>query len=116
MNHDDNAFDARQRGTWRTAVAAVPPSLAWRLRPAAPMRTHASSRWPLGAALAAAAVVAISLGLRPHPATVPQAVSSSGASVVVASADTDDATATLDRNPDFYAWLASSDAEQLAME
>ena len=115
MNRNDDAFDARLRATWHVAVDAVPPTLAWRLRTARP-RTggeRAPARWPLGAALAVAAVLAIAIGLRPHavgtPNTTPAATS------VVAS-NTNDATASLDRSPDFYAWLASPDAEQLAME
>jgi hypothetical protein len=106
----DKDFDARLRGTWRSAVDAVPPALAGRLRaPRIPAR--APARWPLGAALAAAAVAVVAIGLRPHPAGLPQA-----APATVVAANASDATATLDRNPDFYAWLASPDAEQLALE
>jgi hypothetical protein len=47
-----------------------------------------------------------------HPEALPQAAPE--ATVAVSGAD--DATVLLDRNPDFYAWLASPDAEQLAME
>jgi hypothetical protein len=115
MNRNDDAFDARLRDTWRNAVDAVPPALAWRLR-AAPATARAEQRtpvrWPLGAAFAAAAVVALAIGLRPHPAAIPQATPVSAAAAI----DANDATALLDRNPDFYAWLASPDAEQLAME
>jgi hypothetical protein len=111
MNRNDDAFDNRLRDTWREAVDAVPPALSWRLRPAV-RETRAPSRWPLGAAFAAVAVLAIAVGLRPHPATP----STTTAAPVVAATDADDATAPLDRNPDFYAWLASPDAEQLAME
>jgi hypothetical protein len=110
MNHDDDAFDARVRETWRTAIGAVPPTLGWRQRPAT-RETPASARWPLGVTLAAAAVVAIALGLRLHPAALPEATPAR-----VLAANAADATATLDRNPDFYAWLASPDAEQLALE
>ena len=114
MNRNDDAFDTRLRDTWRTAVDAVPPALAWRLR-AAPAQARAERtpvRWPLGAAFAAAAVVALAIGLRPHPAAIPDAAPVSAAAAI----DANDATALLDRNPDFYTWLASPDAEQLAME
>jgi hypothetical protein len=112
MNHDDD-FDARLRHVWRNSIDAVPPMLARRLRPAA-RETRAPSRWPLGAALAAAAVLALAIGLRSHPIGLPLA----GPATVVAHSGSgaDDAAAPLDRNPDFYAWLASPDAEQLAME
>jgi hypothetical protein len=97
-------------------VDAVPPALAWRLRPVEPDRRapRSHARWPLGAAFATAAVLAIAVGLRPHGAGPSQTMRMATASAAGVSAD--DATATLDRNPDFYAWLASPDAEQLAME
>jgi hypothetical protein len=120
MNRDDmppafnkdpeKEFDARLRDTWRSAVHAVPPALAGRLI-APRMPPRAPARWPLGTALAAAAVAAVAIGLRWHPAGLPQA-----APATVIAANASDATATLDRNPDFYAWLASPDAEQLALE
>ena len=109
----DEHFDARLRDTWRTAVGAVPPTVARRLRPAV-RETRAPSRWPLGAAFAAAAVVALAIGLRSHPAALPLATPATAAAV--SGANVDDAAALLARNPDFYAWLASPDAEQLAME
>ncbi|HET7125942.1 MAG TPA: hypothetical protein VFI26_02435 [Lysobacter sp.] len=114
MTRNDDAFDARLRDAWRGAVDAVPPTLAWRLRP---VRTGARAqrapvRWPLGAAFAAAAVIALAIGLRSPTATSPVATPTSA----FATIDADDATAPLDRSPDFYAWLASPDAEQLAME
>lgn len=113
MNHDDNGFDARLRDTWRTAIDAVPPTLAWRLRPAArEQRETRSARWPLGATLAATAAIAIAIGLRLHPAALPASTQTAD----IAAVDSGDATSTLDRNPDFYAWLASPDAEQLALE
>ena len=114
MNRDDDTFDARLRDTWRNAVDAVPPGLAWRLRavPAQARAERTPVRWPLGAAFAAAAVAALAIGLRSHPAAIPDAAPVDAAAAI----DANDATALLDRNPDFYAWLASPDAEQLAME
>jgi hypothetical protein len=112
MNHDDD-FDARMRHAWRTSIDAVPPALARRLRPAA-RGTRAPSRWPLGAALAAAAVLALAIGLRSHPVGLPPG--EPAIAVAHSGGGGDDAAAPLDRNPDFYAWLASPDAEQLAME
>jgi len=114
MNHDDNDFDARLRDAWRTSVDAVPPMLARRLRPAA-RESRAPSRWPLGAALAAAAVLAIAIGLRPHSVIAPGATPATTSTPIAAAGDIA-LTAPLDRSPDFYAWLASPDAEQLAME
>ena len=119
MNRNEDAFDVRLRDTWRIAVDAVPPTLAWRLRPARTrVRTQrAPVRWPLGAAFAAAAVIALAIGLRPHAARAPDSTSVVATATTSGSdASTDDITAALDRSPDFYAWLASPDAEQLAME
>jgi len=116
MNHNDDAFDARLRETWRSAVDAVPPTLSWRLRAArTPARAERPPiRWPLGAAFATAALIALAIGLRPHPAGLPQAVPAT--TVAVSGASIEDTAAPLDHSPDFYAWLASPDAEQLAME
>ena len=109
----DKDFDARLRDTWRTAIDAVPPAVARRLRPAV-RETRAPSRWPLGAAFAAAAVIALAIGLRSHPAGLPLATPAT--TVAVSGASIEDTAAPLDHSPDFYAWLASPDAEQLAME
>ena len=115
MNRNDDEFDARLRDTWRTAVDAVPPTTGRRLRPA--MReTRAPSHWPLGAALAAAAVLAVAIGLHPHATDAPGADTVATTTTTTNLVASDDSTAVLDRNPDFYAWLASPDAEQLAME
>lgn len=115
MNRNDGAFDTRLRGTWRTAVDAVPPTLARRLRPAA-REARAPARWPLGAALAAAAVLALAIGLRPHAVGTPDTTQATTTTNAIAASGDVALTAPLDRSPDFYAWLASPDAEQLAME
>ena len=115
MNRNDDAFDAGLRATWREAVDAVPPTLARRLRPVA-TEPRAPARWPLGAALAAAAVLALAIGLRPHPAGAPAAMPATTTATAIAAGGDGSLTAPLDRSPDFYAWLASPDAEQLAME
>lgn len=112
----DRDFDARLRATWRTAVDAVPPVLARSLRPAQSRfrAGRAPARWALGAAVAAAAVFALAIGLRPHAVGAPGAMPPATDSI--ASTGDIGLTAPLDRSPDFYAWLASPDAEQLAME
>ncbi|GAA4998279.1 hypothetical protein GCM10025793_00430 [Lysobacter lycopersici] len=93
----------------------MPSALAWRLRPVKPER-RATTRWPLGAAFAAAAVLAIAIGLRPHAVGTPGATSAAATNNTIATTGDVALTAPLDRSPDFYAWLASPDAEQLAME
>lgn len=71
--------------------------------------------WPAAAALASVLGLAMALGFglqrdEAIPASAP----------VAAATDTpdelEDTYATLDENPDFYLWLASSDATLLAME
>ena len=115
MNRNDDAFDAGLRATWREAVDAVPPTLARRLRPVA-TEPRAPARWPLGAALAAAAVLALAIGLRSRPAGAPEAAPATTTATAIAASGDGSLTAPLDRSPDFYAWLASPDAERLAME
>ncbi len=74
--------------------------------------------WPLAAAFTTVVAVAIALGIGlqdPVDDTRPDATPQ------VATLDTttdefDDTLAPLDENPDFFVWLASSDATLLAME
>ncbi|MFO1474575.1 MAG: hypothetical protein U1F20_08705 [Lysobacterales bacterium] len=113
MNRNDDAFDAGLRATWREAVDAVPPTLARRLRPVA-TEPRAPARWPLGAALAAAAVLA-SPSACVHIRRARRRPATTTATAIAAGGD-GTLTAPLDRSPDFYAWLASPDAERLAME
>jgi hypothetical protein len=115
MNHSDDDFDARLRNVWRASVEDMPPALARRLRPAE-RETRVPARWPLGAALAVAAVLAFAIGLRPQNVGAPNTAHAMATAAATSFVAYDDGTAPLDRNPDFYAWLASPDAEQLAME
>ena len=89
----------------RHAALATPGTRASRVR-----------GWPLAAGLASLAVVALGLGfgLRSTGDAIP-------AQPVLATAAGDgdtleDAITGLDENPDFYLWLASRDADLLAME
>ncbi|MDO5505630.1 MAG: hypothetical protein Q4F49_04980 [Pseudoxanthomonas suwonensis] len=117
---NDDAFDARARACYRQALAAVPPQVAFRLRPQPTRRPVTTGRsWQLGAALAGtvAAVLAVGLGLGlrdPAPSTTPLA----DAPAVTAAAATGGAppATVLDEDPDFFAWLGSAEARQLAME
>ena len=97
MNRNDGAFDTRLRGTWRTAVDAVPPTLARRLRPAA-REARAPARWPLGAALAAAAVLALAIGLRPHAVGTPDTMQATTTTNAIATSGDVALTAPLDRS------------------
>lgn len=123
MNNDtsDTRFDASMRQ--RHAVAVARPSartraqLQQRLRAAmagqpAPATGLQRRGWPLAAAFAAVLAVVVSLQLRPQ--STPQPVAPTVDSAIVA----DDAAldTMFDENPDFYLWLASTDADTLALE
>jgi anti-sigma-K factor RskA len=115
----NNEFDRDMRQLHAAAVSQVSPQTLARLRAArhaaqtAPKRVHA---WRWVAATAFSAVLAMALGVQflPQSGTVP------ATQPTVAVRDDDDvygdSLATLDESPDLYMWLASSEAEPLAME
>lgn len=119
-SHLDEAFDQRMRGLHATALDQLTPQALARLRSArqqaqiaAPSRGHA---WRWVAATAFSAVLAVTLGLQLLPNSSPTPV----VKPIVASTNNDDVYAdgvsALDENPDLYMWLASAEAEPLAME
>ena len=123
--HPDR-FDAALRQTWRDAADHLPGPLQMQLTPGmAAQRKGAQQhhkQWWLPAACAFASLV-LAVGLWWSPGFGP-AKSGSAAPVAQAAADaanitvSDDDTATelLTRNPDFYAWLGTEEARNLAME
>ena len=68
------------------------------------------------AAAAFATLCTLAIGLQLRPATLPDHVASVDASVVIVAAAGRTDSTMLDEDPEFYAWLASSDAQQVAME
>lgn len=116
IEEQDNAFDRDMRQLHAAAISQVSPQTLARLRAArhaAPKRGHA---WRWVAATAFSAVLAVALGVQflPRSGTVP------ASQPMVATVDDDegygDSVAALDESPDLYMWLASSEAEPLAME
>ena len=116
----NESFDHRMRQLHATAVTQLSPQTLARLRSArqqaqtsAPRRGHAW-RWVTATAFSAVLAVTIGLQLLPKPGSTPTA------QPVVATVGSGDAYAdsvtALDENPDLYVWLASSEAEPLAME
>ncbi|MDR6842961.1 hypothetical protein [Pseudoxanthomonas sacheonensis] len=114
------SFDGRMRQLHAAAVTELSPQTLARLRNArqqaqtsAPRRGHAW-RWATATAFSAVLAVTIGLQLLPKPNSTP------AAQPVVATLVSDDVYAdsvsALDENPDLYMWLASSEAEPLAME
>ncbi|MGH8028071.1 MAG: hypothetical protein ACREO0_15240, partial [Pseudoxanthomonas sp.] len=65
-------------------------------------------------AFSAVLAVAIGVQLLPKPASLPAAQPIAAA--IDDDAYDDDGVSALDENPDLYVWLASSEAEPLAME
>lgn len=119
----DAHVDRVARALHAEAVAHVPARTLRQLR--APRADTASARGVRGfgwmAAAACAAVFAVAIGLRQDPA----ASTSDQPAVIVATEAADggqgndayaDALASLDEDPGFYLWLASSDVQPLAME
>ena len=115
---DDDRFDAIARDVHARSLDALSPrtraQLQLRRRGAlAPARSARirTLAWPVAAACAIAAL-AIGWQLRsPASTDAPP-----GTPMVAASTDDDSATLVLDENPELYEWLASSDADTLAME
>lgn len=114
----DNAFDAAMRQRYRLASGRVSPGTLTRLRPRPRAIRPAlawAPGWRVGAGMAgiAAAVFAVTVGLNLHR---PPASGMAGHSVAADAASEPDPVGTLEQDPDFYAWLASEDADMLAME
>lgn len=113
----EDRFDAAMRALHQDALTNVSTQVRWKLRPAVRARvgrTDRSGAWRMGTALAgvAAAVFALALGVslwKPFDDANP-------ATNTLAAASVDDGAAVLEQDPDFYAWLASDDADLLAME
>lgn len=124
MNEHDTRFDEAMRDLHREALAAVSPATRQRLRAArtGAARPRHGGAWALGASVAAVAALAIGLQLGPLPAgrgpataAPPSATAARGAAPSTPVADAGD-VATLDENPDLYLWLASNDADLIALE
>ena len=116
---DDDRFDAIARDVHARSLDALSPRTHAQLQlrrrgvlaPArtARMRTLA---WPIAACAIAALVIGWQLrGPGSMPADAP-----SSTPMVAASTDDDSAALMLAENPELYEWLASSDADTLAME
>ncbi len=118
----DNArFDRRLRAVHAEAVEQVSAATMAQLhqRRAAAVAGRPARRfgWPLAMASAAVLALAVGLGLGLGGSGGPEPGSSDQPMLALdAAPPVEDAYDGLDQSPDFYAWLASSDAELLAME
>lgn len=122
MNAGEHApFDAALRARHAEALEQLSP----RVRAQLAQRRHAALRGQaqprarrngLRYAIAGfAAIGVLGLGLQLQPARIAPPTTPSTSVATVATAETRGDT-LLDQDPEFYAWLASPDAQQLAME
>lgn len=119
----DDRFDAamRQRHADAATRLSARTQAQLRQRRSAALSGQASAlpilrraAWPLAASLAALAVIAVGMQLQKPPPPVPPRAHL--AATPAQDARPGDAGSVLDETPDFYLWLASSDARTLAME
>jgi hypothetical protein len=108
-------FDARVRATHDVALARLSPQtqaqLAQRRRHALVARSTSRARPGLRWAVATLAVCAVAIGVfRPVHGPTPSAPPLASVEAPAPPAE------AIDDNPDFYLWLASSDANSLASE
>ncbi len=125
--HDDgHGMDPQARRLHQAALAQVSPQTLMRLRTARHeaqrQAPSASGRhtWRWLTATTFSAVLAVGIGLQWLPRTPDAGIPST--TVAVAATDNDLSTDALgvpnafDEDPDLYLWLASADAQPLAME
>lgn len=110
---DANArFDAYARASHGASLQRLSPRAQARLAQARQPDSRRDARhraaWALPMVLAAIAVLAVAMQLRPPPAAVP-APRVSAVTPDTADGASGDPAVALDENPDFYLWLASSD-------
>ena len=116
---DKEKFDRDMRQLHASAVASISPQTLARLRGArhaaqtTPRRGHAW-RWMVASAFPA--VLAVAIGVQFLPRSTPVPAVQPVAATTGTDNDYSDSVATLEENPDLYLWLASSEAEPLAME
>ncbi len=121
MTHEEQMtpFDDTLRGHHHASLQALSP----RVRAQLAQRRHAALRGVIAtrrhrfgyAAAGLAALCALAIGLQfrdlPSPVAAPTLAVATTNALPVRAAST-----MLDEDPDFYAWLASADAMQVAME
>lgn len=117
MNANDHSFDAAIRASHQASLDQLSPRVRAQLaqRRNAALRGQAARRGHglRYAAAGFAALCALAIGLQQFgslPAPVAPAVSAPQASA------SPSVGTMLDEDPEFYAWLASSDAQRVAME
>lgn len=121
MSQHDHDFDSSARAMHGTALRQLSPATLARLR-SARAQAHSATpprRWAWLAATALSGVLAVGLGMQflpvgsPTPSDTAQLAQQS---TPPHAADATGSVTLLDENPDLYLWLASSEAQPLAME
>ena len=116
-----NGFDQTLQQQHATAVERISPRVRAQLaqrRNAALRGEHVAPRHRSGMRYAAAgfaAICALAIGIQFGIAPTATSPSRIAAAPMPVTTDTTDAT-MLDEDPEFYAWLASADAQYIAME
>lgn len=115
--HHDDHFDATLRARHQASLERLSPRVQAQLaqrRNAAlrglPVRRAHGVRYAAGFAALCALAIGLQFGIMPTPDTSAMAPATGTASTTTAGAT------MLDEDPEFYAWLASSDAQLVAME
>lgn len=122
MSTQSHAFDAALRARHQAALAGISPQVRAQLaqrRTAALRGTTARRGYGLRYAAAGfATLCALAIGLRLYPQPAPTALAPAVAIAAqpAATPPTAPSSVLLEEDPDFYAWLGSSDVRQLAME
>ena len=122
----DRDFDAQARNLHRASLAQMSPQTLARLRAArhearrAAPASGGARPWRWIAATAFTAVLAVGVGLQflPQAPTTTSPGATTTAPLAANNGDALDETAagTLEEDPDLYLWLASAEAQPLAME
>jgi hypothetical protein len=121
IDDDTMRFDDGVRGRHRASLEQISPrvraQLAQRrhaaLRGATPHRSH---RMGYAAAFAALCALAIGVQFRNPPSRAQDANANPTIAMATSAGPARADSTMLDQDPDFYAWLASPDAMQVAME
>ena len=116
----DAGFDNAIRAHHDAAVERISPRVRAQLaqRRNAVLRGQPAARVRHGFRYAAglAALGALAFGLQFGNLSTPPVAATTPSAVAAASTGSNGNTTMLDEDPDFYAWLASSDAQLVAME
>ncbi len=118
---DNERFDHEMRQLHAAAVNQLSPQTLARLRASrqglSAARRGWSWRWLAATACSAALAVPLGLQLLPPSGTAPSAPAAAPVATAAAVDDySSSGVSALEENPDLYLWLASPEAQRMAME